>query len=427
MDFLGREVLHPQHGQGTVRAVLHGGLYLQVDFGNGNLRWIHLKDASFPKPKPQPRTDQPKRDKSPAQHRAFKYRQIVEAFRFGLTPQEHIDDTLFGRQVEQQAIRTWTTKLDYPILTIIGEYGAGKTHLLRWTYQQALRSGWAVAFAQVDPLELPFHRPKRLYRWLAHSLSFLDPQSGKTEGYRQLIKRGLDTGVLKEHLYFRELCSPDSSKWEWIEARTWPRLDTTSYALYDYGTTANIYCYLLSGLAVTACAIGLRGLCLLFDEAEGYRLYDYGYQYDQTLNTIRALVRLAFNDKALLGDPATSGLDYCRMGMASRIPFAYREQYKMKIAFALTEEMLPLEWELCDYGSIPKECNLKLAPLTQEDFRNIFARIQQFYERAYNYSLDGISPDAIFRVLNEKGGFPRRFIKACVELFDLIRFDIGIP
>jgi|GEM_PF-2612757 len=433
--FRGRRVVHPKFGRGVIRATRHQGLFLQVDFENGNSCWTHLREVSFLDSSPQSAPDEQTGDETarnvsskhdPEKNKSFKYRKIIEAFRLGVAPEEHVEETVFGRHQEQRHVDYWLTGADYPCLLVNGEYGAGKTHLLRWTYQKALRSGWAVAFAEVDPGESPFNRPKQLFKLIAASLRFINPKTRRKEGYRELIRYGLINGSLREHFYYRELLSASEVKWEWIEARRSHRVETGSFPLYDYSKSVNIYCYLLSGLAVAACALGLRGICLLFDEAESYQFYDYYYQYEQGLNSIRALVRLAFHEKSLLGNPADTGLDYCRKGMAGMVPFAYRKDYKLKIAFALTEKMLPLQWELLRCGAIPSWSNLELQPLTQNDFYKVFEKIKFFYEQGYEYHMDKVSPDYIFQVLNERQPVPRRFIKACIELFDLMRFGIEI-
>ena len=86
---------------------------------------------------------------------------------------------------------------------MVGMYGTGKTHLLRYFRQLALSAGYAVSLVGLNPLETPFSQPKRVDSQIVRHLKWLD--GGTEVGFRQLLERGLQAGLLHDHRYFRYL------------------------------------------------------------------------------------------------------------------------------------------------------------------------------------------------------------------------------
>ena len=83
--------------------------------------------------------------------------------------------------------------------------------------------------------------------------------------------------------------------WDWIEAREsrakpWGFFSLLP-GLYDYSTAANIYCYLLSSLGwASREVLGLKGLLLVFDEAETVEMNFYSQQAQNSRNFLRSLI-----------------------------------------------------------------------------------------------------------------------------------------
>jgi len=303
-----RIIEHFKFGKGTVKKLRNNGFELFVEFEIGFSQWVRFDDVQeistltsrdIPLPKP-------------TFSAIPKSRRLIENLRLGIVPYDCVDAFTFGRSVETNQILNWLKASENSTLILVGEYGAGKSHLLHYAHGRALQEGFAVAIVEIDPNERPFHKPKRIYGSLVRTLSYIDNRDGQIKGFRDLIKEALSRNFLRDHIYFLRLIgkSPDESRWEWIEARESlaKPIDNSIYTplpgLYDYTTAANIYCYLLSGLGWTArTALKLKGLLLLFDEAESLEMSYYQTQFDRGLNFLKALIRTADNDESLLKPP----------------------------------------------------------------------------------------------------------------------------
>ncbi len=100
-------------------------------------------------------------------------REVVDALRRGTVPAVGLD--LFAVGLDRL-----TPALDRELDTVSGggsvfkavrgEYGAGKTFLVRWLAERALRRGLATAEIQVSETETPLHRLETVYRRLTEAL-----------------------------------------------------------------------------------------------------------------------------------------------------------------------------------------------------------------------------------------------------------------
>ena len=206
----------------------------------------------------------------------FSERLLIEAMRMGIVPDECVSLFTVGRDSEVSLLKGWLTSPTEMGQTIVGSYGTGKTHLLRYFYQYALKNGYAVSFVEVDPMESPFSKPKSIYNRVVETLRWVS--NGKILGFRDLVSKGLSLKIFQDHPYFGHMGGNVSEPmWQWIEAQTrslrppkhvW--VDREHPALYPYTTTANIYTYLISSLSwlTRHPSIGLNGLLVIFDEAE---------------------------------------------------------------------------------------------------------------------------------------------------------------
>ena len=176
--------------------------------------------------------------------------------------------------------------------------------------------------------------------------------------------------------------------------------------------------------------MGLKGLVLLFDEAEAVEQYYYQYQLNKSYNFLRALIRTANNEAELRSAPKQVDLDLesCRMGDGPRIPFLFNEVSGLKLVFAFTS----LDWNRADYDwyegvtrlRIPELENapqVSLQHLSDEALREVLEHICLLYADAYDYLEDG-SIDPAFHLLEARDGRTRMFVKGAVEALDLARF-----
>jgi hypothetical protein len=77
-------------------------------------------------------------------------RRVIESLRYGLPPDGHICDFTVGRQDEIADLRSQLNEDGSNALLLNANYGAGKTHLLRFIREEALRKNWLVSFVTLD-------------------------------------------------------------------------------------------------------------------------------------------------------------------------------------------------------------------------------------------------------------------------------------
>lgn len=418
-------VVHPKFGRGIVKRKRHRGLDLQVEFENGVTRWVRSDELVSTEPsRVEPTKGYEIKLISDERLRA---RRIIEALRLGIVPYDCVEDFTFGREAETEAITTWLETADESSIFVVGQYGAGKTHLLHYACGIALRKGYAVAWVEMDPNEAPFHKPKRVYNRLVTSFRYRSPSDGRLRNFRAFLREVLGRHALRDHLYFRLLGQNPQKEtvWLWIEGNeaslrpvdegsNWIyALDVYSSfpPLYNYSTAANIYTYLLSGMGWAASEVlGLRGLLLIFDEAETISISQYQYQMQRGKNFIEALLSVADNEEDLLKHPERSTLDYCKKGLAQNIPFLYRKPSGLKLLFAFTDVQIQTRYRI-----------VQINPLSDDVLRQIFENICLLYSEAYDYTDIDVMMESIYARLTDGGGRTRAFVKGSVEALDLSR------
>lgn len=421
-------ILHDRYGLGTVQRTRYAGLELGILFDSGIARWIRSDDvqlktaAGGAKPLPGP---VPPRKEVASDQRS---RRIVEALRLGIVPRDLIGKFTFGRDAE---IRRILGVLEAPrpnVILVVGEYGSGKSHLLEHMYWRALHNDYAVTSVDMDPNEAAFHMPKRVYSRLIRRFRFPCRSERKLKAFRAFLKEVLSSGKLDDHLYFRHVKEHigDAQVWEWIEASESigrPCVDqdwslSTIPALYDYQNAANIYCYLLSSLGFAAKEVlGLKGLLLVFDEAEAVDS-TYYYQFEKGRNFLKALLRIARNDPQLLDLPHRASLGYCSRGTGRWIPFLYRDPASLKIIFAFTPSpTLSAEDELRDAEKI------SLRPVGERSLLQAWTHTCTLYSDAYKMKFSKRACAAMQAQLFLKTDSIRMFVKSAVEVLDLFRLN----
>lgn len=422
-----KETLHSRYGAGRVVGERHGGFEKRILFRNGLERWIRLDDLKDVDRRRLESLVTPKFQRIPDEE--LSARQLIEAFRLGIVPDRHVEDFTFGRKREMEKLRKWLDMPSRSSLRVVGEYGAGKSHILAYARRRALRDGFAVASVDMDPNENPFHKPKRVYGRLVRSFRYISRDGNRERGFRDFLKEALDAGFLDDHRYFSRLIQPDDDLWTWIEAREAaprpvPNFDARYgryLSLFDFSNAGNIYCYLISALGWAAReALGLKGLLLLFDEAETVGARGHTYQVQRGRHFITALIRMAANNRRLVKHPGITGLPYSHH--ASDIPFLYRTPCGVKLLFAFTPEA---EWyRISELRRVPL---MELESLSVRALREVFEEICKFYRKAYDLAGD-FKPGGPFARLRSIGrNHTRTFVKGSVEALDLARFPPGKP
>lgn len=414
-------IMHPEYGRGVVRSTRYGGLELEVTFDGGLVRWVRREHVQFHAP-PSINSEQPS-DQRLADRRSHP-RRIIEALRMGIVPEDCVDDFTFGRDKEIDRIKQWLQRSDESTLLLVGGYGTGKTHLLNYARSYAVQQGFAAAFVEMDTQATPFSKPKRVYSRLVESLRFRNNSS--RGGFRDLIQHAFTNGLLKDHPYFRYLHGKtyDERLWEWIEAREAVirpgGIDNKFYThlpgLYDHARAANIFCHLLSTLGWVAQhkAVGLKGLVLIFDEAETLHASRSSAAQQRSYNFLEALIATARGDRRLQQPPCRS--DFVYAANAPTIPFLYNLPSGLKLLFAFTstDEFLPKELSALE--------PLCLDTFDETGWNNILHNICAFYAQAYGIEQRVLHPDALCDYLDPADCPPRMLIKGYVEVLDLLRF-----
>lgn len=491
---IGKKVEHKKYGYGIVKQIRNKGFYLLIEFENGLSKWVPQNEVIFIEKTSQEIQKHSKEIKFEIgdivkHHRfgkgevkfikpyvfnkeetyllevyfenyglksliqsiaqlekisevnsetKFRSRKIIEALRLGIVPYDCVEEFTFGRDNEISQIKNWLDNQNQNLILIIGEYGAGKTHLLHYTISYALKNNFAVAWVEIDPNETPFHKPKRVYRNLVQNFRYLTNKQIKT--FRDFLSEILIKYNFEDNFYLKYL--PHAKKedfWTWIEGADyirpvemvenywgyWENKYKYIPGLYDTGTAANIYCYLLSTYGWAAKEIlRLNGLILMFDEAESLDLSFKFSHHLKSSNFLKALIGISKNDKNLTINPSFSGLEYSKVGKSRDIPFIYKTPTFLKLLFAFASSSENLEIDINEFDEAFK---IYIEPLDYLTLKNIFNYIVNTYCEAYDLSKNKLNIFSLFKELNfnlrEKNKI-RFFVKAAIEILDLIRFKM---
>ena len=421
-------------GEASVKQERHAGLECMVVFENGLVLWRRREELNFlDSPDPQ-EVRSPSVTASP---NLLKERVIIEALRLGIVPDDEIEDFIFGRDDE---IRRIKSLLDGPdsSLMIIGDYGTGKTHLLDYAYHMAMREGYAVARTDIDPNETPFHRPKYIYRKLISSFRFI-ANDGKASDFRQFmdyIVRSKPT-VLGSHQYLSALVNwmksgeMRESHWEWIEGYD----SQIRPMLYDNAPAANIYCNILTGLGwATVEGLGMKGLLLLFDEAEIlHSKLSNSSQRSRGDNFLKGLLMSARSDHDLLTEYPFPGFGGCYgldtgllySAHATNVSYLYRQPSYIKLIMTFTPipELYDSQREI--WRLLNNEPSIRIYAPDFAALLEAFVHICRIYESAYGFNLSQGAQNKVTEIISSDDflkSSTRRFVKASIEALDILRF-----
>jgi hypothetical protein len=429
---IGDVVEHRRYGRGTIVAQRHSGFEALVEWESGVRRWVEGGDlagltmSAIPDPSlSSVNADESASESLPRDDEKYSARAMIEAFRTGIVPEKQTGSFTFGRVEETGLASDWLHDDQTSALALLGQYGAGKTHFLHHLQEMALGEGYATAVVSLDPNETALHKPKRVYREVVRTLRI--PGITDRSPFRWLVREAISKNLARDQIYFMCLRTRqrEEAAWAWIEGREPGNRPhglhdvrrTELPPLYDYSSAANIYCYLLSSLGAALRKLGHPGLLILFDEAESIDISFYRQHFDRGLNFSHALLGVARGDRQLMGSPADTGLDWCKVGLARSVPFAYALPCGLRLVFAFTPTS---SIHLLENGErLPR---IELNELTEEDMNNARQEIRQLYASAYGITPAGPSGECDIPVA--LSGATRVWIKAAVEALDLSRFSL---
>ncbi|MCG2735333.1 MAG: DUF2791 family P-loop domain-containing protein [Candidatus Methanoperedenaceae archaeon] len=352
----------------------------------------------------------------------YKARRMIEAFRLGIVPFFDVEDFTFGRDVEIQKINDILNNFESnggDFLFLEAEYGSGKTHFLDYSYYLALKNGYLVAKAQINAEDVPPYKPKQVYRELINSMRYLD-RNGSVKYFRDFLRDISNFDCLQEHRFLKpaiEIIKNDDDSEEfyrWIEG------DKISFRglplLKDFGTVADNYCYILSGIGNIVKSIGLKGFIILIDEGE--KFFDsFGSSYKKNaLNFLWALKYISTNEESLVD--YISYYNKCGLfqsSTASKTPFLFKIPSNILLIMSFTDLSKHLKPD-------DKDHIIALSKLNDNDFGNLFKKLAAIYKEAYLFDINTEDEDMVFqKIISKNNDNIRMFIKSTVEALDLIR------
>lgn len=430
------KVKHVIFGEGIAVDKRHRGHEYLVLFPHSLQLWLRksnltfLGTDTFPERQSQgPLKHEPEAEKQNSQIPG-EARSVIEAFRLGIVPAQSIREWTVGRSREIETVRQWLQDESSGTMVIRGEYGSGKSHLIEYLHASGFDLNYAVSLVGIDPCDAQPGFPKRVYRHLIRNLRF--PYKGHYYTFCELLTlvgKNFKQNPLQGHSYLGKILEKimkgkdTPQMWEWIEGQE------TNYSeigtLYDHTTAANIYCNILSALGMLAVKdLDLKGILLMFDEAETSRTYRYSYEWNRAVNFFNALSMVANDEPELEKEEVVRGDHYYygdRTGLIYsgfiRIPYIFQLPSFLKVAFAFTP----------DYRlNLSKDYNIydiELESLPDYQMEYLFYRFVDLYEGTYQFKIPKGYRRRLFEMVRNNGYHStRRFIKAMVESLDFSRF-----
>ncbi len=444
---VGDLVQHPRLGSGVVLEIRHMGYDARVNFF-GHPLWVPCKvltviasgavrttgaPAGGPASAQRPGRPVPTALVRP-QSIDFRSRQILESLRIGIVPDFALRDWTVGREEEFRSVLEWLADPTEASAILLGTYGSGKTHMLRYLEQQALEQGFAVAMVRVDPGEENSSFPYRFYGHVMKALRV--PRTDGLDDAVSVFQDAAMTGrsvTLAGHPFFgrfaRAIQQGVDRRNDW-QAFLGDRAESHYFPnLHGMTTAANVTCNMLTAFSsFLAQEGGAKGLVLLVDEVETSEVRRHAYHWKRTLNFLRGLT-LASNDDPILSEPvaravagyrvgANSGLVYC--GHHPGLSYSFGSPSHLKVMLALTECRVTgrlREWR----NGQPV---LALSDIRRSDLYRLFGKIAGTYCALHDMRFPSHLEQWVFTQLLQEAFASRSvrgFAKATVEVLDFLR------
>jgi len=355
-------------------------------------------------------------------------RRVIESLRYGLPPAGHIGDFTVGRSEEIDDLRKQLRNDQSNVLLLNANYGAGKTHLLQFIREEALRNNWMVSLVTLDSKSgVRFDQLSQIIGAICRNLE-IPGRSGK--GVRQLLDAFRDSAIkgTLNGKFWSEL--HNNGKWDrrrhfeteafFIGLRAWffcdhymedhienwfqsPHMNSDGRATHLYKdliegmrqhyrdarpkqyfskerldlTRNDDLCWgFMRDLQRSAKAMGLKGLVLCFDEFE-----DIIYNLTRT------------NRK--------------KMAFCNMFELFYGHQFRSHAYFAVTPGFVQkCKEEFARRGEYDYDFSLfdglkqfEMSPITLSDMQTLIGRIVRAYETAFSYTLTNVCEGRIWCIL----------------------------
>ncbi len=452
---IGSIVNHPLFGRGQVAELRNAAREAAVSFDNGiravvPVSILTVLQASSTPPPPRPITPPPAEiPRTPEQQQRLSARRTVEALRYGVVPHKRIRELSAGLESERASLKRAfdaASRAGGDVRVILGEYGTGKSHFFELAAQEALERNFLVAMTSLDVREVPPNRPQRIYNALVRNLRYPDGSDAGT--LTPLFDRILDNptvyGSLMQklngtifasalHNYSLLRATPGEELNLFLDWISGEKVFITAVrnvlpvknkefpisALSMMTTSADQYCYLLSGWSWIAAQAGYAGLAVLLDESEHYSLLN-----------VRGQERADNFFKGLMYTSLSARPD-CKINEAQLAhhhskahPFRFAERSHLLTMFAVTPSASTFDYRRWLDSDQIIALNAHLSPQAADE---LVARLLSLHQQAYGNggSERGNNTSEIARSLLEcldgKLINLRQMIRLAMEIYDLNR------
>jgi len=390
----------------------------------------------------------------------IKYKKMMEAFRFGIVPGFAVTDFTVGREKELKIINEWIEK-DYGSLMITGQYGEGKSHMIRYIREKCLDAGYMVAYCDIGK-ESQMAKPRTVLNTLMKNLDFRYKNSDLNVEeiftlYAEIVNEKKLDYQLKYHWLYGQIISSilrrltiNSHK---ISTQNGVKLDYAEFRQFidylqgdetirrfsripNFSTSANLICNVLSNLGRMSIDISeftrLKGLLVIFDEGEDItNMLHQRQQRENGKNFLYGLVRTCNNDPILREEKLRrddngryvgeeSGLIYSGL---NKHPYLYFDESKLKCLFAFVEGDDEVINKVEEYGTQ----KISLKELTVSEKKQLIEKLSQYHQNCYQHKLQNSQKftEIILKTLGS-GSNTRKLIKLTIEGLDIIYDNPGI-
>lgn len=421
MTLKGKIVQHPSYGKGFVVKERGGVFELLVRFQNGLQLWIRRSELIVP----DQRYEQTFALPSSPLIDNLDGLCVIETLRLGLVPLDKVSTFTFGRNAEMEFIIKWLKEKSQGSVFLVGDYGTGKSHMLDYVKDYALKNNWAVAHCELNPNETPLYKPKKIYSRVIESFQCL--LEGKLNDFKSLAIKASKQRLVVDNPYVKlllQLVEYSEEAWRWFQGNA----KTSFYGLplYDNATSANIYCSILSSIGELCIRIGLKGFLILFDEAENINLsWLYRSQFLKGENFFLGLCLTSLGSD-LLNEELS--LDYSSgfwRGKKSGLLYSAKQHIayfssiapSMKVIFAFANVPFSAGFLAKSHAS-----QLHIRALDYQTKIEILNAVYSYYTSAYpKFAYDGVT-EMILDIIRSYGGNTRLMIKSFIEALDILRY-----
>ncbi len=438
------KVSHPSYGVGDVLNTRYGGFQFLVKFQDGRQLWVFRNrvkrlDSKQIEEVPHKQTNNSK-NKFPDNLSEI---EIIDAFRLGVVPIRDLESITYGRTVEISEIDNWVKNKKQGTAIIIGDYGAGKSHLLEYTKQLYLEKGYAVSDFMLSLNGASFNKPKEIYANIVDHLVYR--KNAESYGFRDLLRQYVSlvnenqSNSIQNYYfdYFVKRFGEDNIDdedylWKWIEGKS-----SNSYRfplkMYNSFTAGNLYSNLISAIGKIVKLIGLNGLIVIIDEFEF--VFDGTLitksQFIQSLLFLKGITLMTSQNEILLSEKITMGAYFSGkfVGINTNLFYEKNQQVRYMEAGDFNVKLLLSAVGNDSVNEISERLDIRrieLRTLSKVDVDYILKKALEVYTKAYpNFEL-GNSNSAQIREIVEKKFFSngvRNTLKAYVEALDLFRYN----